>query len=275
MKDLRGLRLFMTGGTRGIGRATALALARAGVHITLAAKSATPQPHQEGTLASVCAEIEALGGQALGLRTDVRDAESLQQAVAQSAQHFGGIDLVIHNAGAIHLGGVEDTSLRQFDLMQSVNSRGLFVLAQACLPWLRLSSHPHLLSLSPPLNLAPHWLGRFAPYTLSKYGMTLLTLGLAEEWRPWGIACNTLWPRTIIATAAIERFGGEAIFARSRTAQIMADATLSLLQSDQPTSGHCWLDEDLLRASGHTDMSAYAWSSATDAPLQLDFYVDD
>ncbi len=274
MIDLKGLRLFMTGGTRGIGRATALSLARAGVHIALAAKSETESATRQGTLASVCAEIEACGVGALGLRTDVRDGEALQDAVERAARHFGGIDLVIHNAGAIHLGGVSDTSLRQFDLMQAVNSRGLFVLAQACLPWLRQSRHPHLLALSPPLNLDPAWLGRFAPYTLSKYGMTLLTLGMAEEWRSQGIACNTLWPRTIIATAAISRFGGEAIFATSRTPQIMADATLSLFRQATPDSGRCWLDEDLLRAGGQEDFSSYAWSDTADPQLQLDFYVD-
>ncbi len=274
MIDLKGLRLFMTGGTRGIGRATALALAQQGVHVAIAAKSDTESATRQGTLASVCGEIEALGVEALGLRTDVRDSDALQAAVEQAGRHWGGIDLVIHNAGAIHLGGVADTSLRQFDLMQSVNSRGLFILAQACLPWLRQSRHAHLLALSPPINLNPAWLGRFAPYTLSKYGMTLLTLGMAQEWRSLGIACNTLWPRTIIATAAISRFGGEAIFAASRTPQIMADATVSLFRQASPASGRCWLDEDLLRAGGQEDFSAYAWSDAEDAPLQLDFYVD-
>lgn len=274
MSALQGLTLFITGGTRGIGRAIALRLAREGVNIVLAAKTDTPHPHLPGTLDSVCAEVKALGGQALGIKADVRQPEQIEAAMLQAAEHFGHLDIVINNAGAIHLAGLEGTSLKQFDLMQSVNERASFIVAQAALPYLKVSRHPHLLSLSPPLNLSPAWLGRFAPYTLSKYGMTLLMLGLAEEFRGYGIACNTLWPRTYIATSATERFAGESVRGVSRTPDIMADAVLALLQMQPVPTGKSWLDEELLKLSGVEDFSPYTFPGSQDDALQLDFYVD-
>ncbi len=272
MTELRGKTALLTGGTRGIGRAIALKLAAAGVHCALAAKTDTPHPQLPGTLDSVCDELRAAGTQAIGIKTDVREHEQIANAVATTVQHFGRLDIVIHNAGAIQLNTLENTPLRQYDLMQSVNERALFLLAQYSLPHLKRAEHPHLLALSPPLNLNPAWLGKFIPYTLSKYGMSLLIAGLAEELKDTPVACNSLWPRTYIATAATERFAGSAIYPISRTPEIMADAVMALLHMPTPPRGQHLLDETLLRSQGISDLEKYSWEKGNTP--QLDFYID-
>ncbi len=273
MMPLSGQVALLTGGTRGIGRAMALQLAQAGVHVALAAKSDVPHPTLPGTLGSVCAEIQDFGVEALGIRTDVREASQIEAAVQGVVHHFGRLDIVIHNAGALQLSPLTSTPLKHYDLMQAINERALFVLAQTSIPHLLKAPRPHLLALSPPLNLRPEWLGKFIPYTVSKYGMSLLMAGLATE-LAGRIACNTLWPRTVIATAATERFAGEAIYPVSRTPAIMADALMALLNMSPVPNGYHWLDEDILAQKGCIDFSAYRCQPG-DQPLQLDFYVDE
>ncbi len=273
MTSLRGQVALLTGGTRGIGRAMALQLAQSGVHIALAAKSDVPHPTLPGTLGSVCTEIQSLGVEAIGIRTDVREASQIEAAVQETVDRFGRLDIVIHNAGALQLSTLTTTPLKHYDLMQSINERALFVLAQASIPHLLKAPRPHLLALSPPINLRSEWLGKFIPYTVSKYGMSLLMAGLAAE-LTGQIACNTLWPRTVIATAATERFAGEAIYPISRTPAIMADALMALLAMSPVPNGQHWLDEDILKRSGKTDFSCYRCQNS-EQPLQLDFYVDE
>ncbi|MGB4344498.1 MAG: SDR family oxidoreductase, partial [Moraxellaceae bacterium] len=210
MSSLKGKTLFITGGSRGIGRAIALRAAGDGANVVIAAKSAEPHAKLPGTIFSVAEEIKAAGGHALPLQVDVREEDQVRAAMAMAAEHFGGIDMLINNAGAINLMGVEHTPLKKYDLIQDVNHRATFLCAQSALPYLKQSSQGHILSLSPPINMAPHWLKPFSPYTVSKYGMTILTLGMAEEFRDYGISCNTLWPATYIATAAVEvNLGGD------------------------------------------------------------------
>lgn len=273
MSTLKGKTLFITGASRGIGRAIALRCARDGANIVIAAKSAEPHPKLPGTIYSVAEEVVAAGGQALPLLVDVRDEARVQAAMGEAAAHFGGIDAVINNAGAIGLTGVEATSVKRFDLMQSVNSRATFLCAQAALPWLKQAENPHIISLSPPINLNPRWLGLFAPYTLSKYGMTVLSLGMAEEFRSYGISVNTLWPATYIATAAVEANAGEEGLKHSRKPEIMADAAYAILCSPRLTlTGQSLLDEDILQQRGVTDLSGYACEPGSN--LQRDFFLD-
>jgi citronellol/citronellal dehydrogenase len=255
--SLAGRSLFITGGSRGIGRAIALRAARDGARVALAAKTTEPHPKLEGTLHSVAAEVEAAGGQALVLRLDVRDEAAVQAAVQRAAEHFGGLDIVVNNASAIQLTGTLETPLKRFDLMHQVNARGTFAVSQAALPHLLRSDRPHLLTLSPPLNLDPRWLGPHVAYTMSKYGMTLCTMGLAEEFRG-RVAANCLWPRTTIATAAIEWLGGEALRRTSRHAEIVADAAAWILSRPVSETGRCYLDEDALREAGVEDFTPYA-----------------
>lgn len=277
MSSLKGRTIFITGGSRGIGRAIALRCAADGANVVIAAKSAEPHPKLPGTIFTVASEIERSGGNALPLQVDVREEAQVQAAMQKAADHFGGIDALINNAGAISVTNVESTPLKKYDLIQSVNHRATFICAQAALPWLRRSENAHILSLSPPINLNPRWLGMFAPYTVSKYGMTLLTLGLAEELRSAGIACNTLWPRTYIATSAVEvTSGGKEVFNLCRKPEIMADAAYQILTADKGQfTGNSCIDEDVLRAAGRSDFSAYAWTEENQDRLQLDFYIDN
>ena len=202
--EFSGRTILVTGASRGIGRAIALRLARGGANVVVAAKSDEPHPKLPGTIGEVAAEVEAAGGQALAVKLDVRDEAAVEAAVAAAAERFGGLDALVNNAGALTLTNVENTSPKRYDLIQGVNARAVFVCARAALPYLKRSAHAHVLSLCPPLNFQGDWMGKYAPYTLSKFGMTILSLGMAEEFRAHGIAVNCLWPRTLIATSAVE-----------------------------------------------------------------------
>jgi len=276
MTSLQGKTVFITGGSRGIGRAIALACARDGANVVIAAKSDQPHPKLPGTIHTVAEEIVAAGGQALALKLDVQDEAAVKTAMDTAGNHFGGIDCLVNNAGAIRLQGVAKLPVKRYDLIQSVNARAVFVCSQAALPWLEQSSHGHILSLSPPLNMNPKWFAQYAPYTLSKYGMSMLTLGMAEEFRKQAIAVNSLWPRTLIATAAIEfEVGGPEMMRRGRKPAIMADAALALLRRPPTeTTGQCLLDEEVLQQEGITDFSHYRQDP--DGPeLMTDLFLDD
>ena len=272
--NLKGRTIFITGASRGIGREIALRAAADGANIVIAAKTSEPHRKLPGTIHTVAAEVEAAGGGALALQLDVRDDAAVAQAIAAAAERFGGVDAVINNAGAISLTPAAATSMKRFDLMLSINTRAVLATATAALPFLKRSANPHILSLSPPLNLAAHWLKPFIPYTTTKYGMTLLSLGLAEEFRGAGIAVNTLWPRTTIATAAIEFEVGAAMLKISRTPRIMADAAYEVLVTpSRELTGKTLIDEDFLRQRGVSDFDIYKVDpDATE--LARDLYVD-
>ncbi|HSV84759.1 MAG TPA: NAD(P)-dependent oxidoreductase [Ramlibacter sp.] len=270
--SLSGKTLFITGASRGIGKAIALRAARDGARIVVAAKTAEPDPRLPGTIHTAAAEIEAAGGHALPVVVDVRDEAQVAGAVEQAVARFGGIDILITNASAIHPAGVLQTPLKRYDLMMDINVRGSFVCAQACLPHLLKSPNAHILSLSPPLNMSPRWLGVHPAYTLSKYGMSLLALGVAEEFRQGGVAANTLWPRTLIATSALN-IAAPGHVERARRPEIMADAAYWILTQDsRQVSGISFLDEEVLRRAGRTDFSGYAVNPQ--AEPELDYFVD-
>jgi citronellol/citronellal dehydrogenase len=272
MNTLHDKTLFITGASRGIGKAIALRAARDGARVVVAAKTAEADPRLPGTIHTAAAEIEAAGGKALPVVVDVRDEAQVTSAVAQAVARFGGIDILVNNASAIHPFGVLETPVNRYDLMMDINVRGSFVCTQACLPHLLKARNPHVLNLSPPLNLRPHWLGLHPAYTLSKYGMSLLALGVAEEFRKAGVAANTLWPRTLIATSALNLAApGQA--ERARKPDIMADAAYWILTQDsRAVSGHSFLDEEVLRSAGRSDFSGYAVDPAV-AP-ELDYFVE-
>src|SRR5688500_11553449 len=257
MRTLAGRTIVVTGASRGIGRAIALRAARDGANVAVLAKTAEADPRLPGTIHTVAAEVVAAGGHALAQAVDVRDAAAVESAVARVAEVFGGVDMLVNNAGAIRLTGTLDTPVARFDLMWSVNARAMFVCARACLPHLLRSPNPHVLALCPPLSLDPRWIAPHPPYTLSKYGMSLLVLGMAAEFAEEGVAFNGLWPRTVIATAALAMLGGRVRPESSRTPGIGADATHGLFTRDSRAStGKLLLDEDVLRADGVTDFSA-------------------
>lgn len=272
MTTLSGKTIIMSGGSRGIGLAIALAAAREGANLVLLAKTDVPDPRLPGTIHTAVAEIEAAGGQALAVVGDVRDEESTLRAARLGAERFGGIDVVLNNASAIDLNKTENVSVKKFDLMQQIQCRGTFLLTQAALPYLRASSNAHIVSLSPQLNMNPYWLGAHPAYTLAKYGMTLLTLSFAEEFRAEGIAGYTLWPETMIATAAVQNvLGGEEGMRRARTPEIMADAALELIRKPAlEVTGQTYLDVDVLAAAGITDLSKYG----TGDDIITDLFVD-
>lgn len=272
MYDFHNKTVFITGGTRGIGRAIALKMAARGANVAIAAKTKEPHPHLKGTLDDVVKEIETLGGKGLGLQTDVRFEEQIQAAVQATVDTFGGIDMVVNNAGAIYLTNTLETTLARFDLMMGVNVRATFATVQASVPHLAKADNPHILMLSPPLSLKPAWLKNHCAYTLSKYGMSLCVIGMAEEFRSLGIAVNALWPRTTIATAAVERLGGEPLLKASRKPDIMADAAYYIFQHQNlALTGQCLIDETLLKTTG-ADLEAYA--VVPGAPLYPDFFID-
>ena len=275
MNTLKGRTVFITGGSRGIGRAIALACARQGANVVIAAKSNTPHPKLPGTIHTVAEEVRAAGGQALPLVLDVRDDQLVKQRMDEAADHFGGIDALVNNAGAIRLTGVENLKASRYDLMHQVNARAVFTCSQAALPYLKQSDRGHILSLSPPLNLNSKWFAQYGPYTTTKYAMTMLSIGMAEEFRRYGIAVNTLWPKTLIATAAIEfEVGGPAMMAQGRKPDIMADATVSILnRSADELSGQNLIDEDLLRQEGVTDFEHYRYAAGY-KPLLPDLFLD-
>ena len=258
MSNLRGKTLFITGASRGIGLAIARRAARDGANIVIAAKSTVANPKLAGTIHSAAAEVEAAGGQALAVKCDIREESEVLDAVAQAVQRFGGIDILVNNASAIWLRGTLDTPMKRFDLMQQVNSRGSFLCAQACLPHLLQADNPHILTLAPPPTLAPHWWGPHTGYTLAKMGMSLVTLGLAAEFGAQGIAVNALWPRTVIATDAINMIPGVEL-ARCRTPEILADAAHAILCTPaRGFSSQFLIDETLLRQRGVEDFERYA-----------------
>lgn len=273
--SLHGKTLFITGASRGIGREIALRAARDGANIVVAAKTATEHPKLGGTIHSVAKEIEEAGGKALPIQLDVRDQEAVAAAMKQAAEHFGGIDILINNAGAINLSGVETLDPNRFDLMYQINTRAVLVCSQAALPYLKQSANPHILSLSPPLNLKEHWFAVHSPYTISKYGMSMLTMGMNQEFEKYKISVNALWPRTIIATAAIEfSLGGRELFTKARTPAIMADAAYAILTSENRSlTGRTLIDEEILRESGETDFDKYR-VEASDEELMVDLFVD-
>ena len=258
MASLSGKTLFITGASRGIGLAIALRAARDGANIAIAAKSAVPNPKLPGTIHTAAAEVEAAGGRALALQCDIREEDQVQAAVAATVDAFGGIDILVNNASAIWLRGALDTPIKRFDLMQQVNARGSFLCAQACLPHLLQAANPHILTLAPPPNLDPKWWAPHTGYTLAKMGMSFVTLGLAGEFGPRGVAVNALWPRTVIATDAINMIPG--VDARQcRTPQIMADAAHAVLvRAARGFSGNFLIDEDVLRDAGTSDFDRYA-----------------
>ena len=275
MKRLLDRTILITGASRGIGRAMALAAAREGANIVIAAKTAEPHAKLPGTIHTVAAEVRALGVRALPLQIDVREELQVADLMAAIDKEFGRLDALINNAGAIQLTNVANTPVKRYDLMQQVNARAVFVCAKAALPLLRRTGGGHIISLSPPLNLQPRWLTPHAPYTLSKFGMTLLSLGLAGELADDRISVCTLWPRTTIATAAIEFAVGPQLLPRCRTTEIMADAAREILvTTDLSLSGQTLLDEDFLRTRGWTDFRQYAHDPAyADTPFP-DLFVD-
>jgi citronellol/citronellal dehydrogenase len=275
--NLAGRTLFITGASRGIGLAIATRAARDGANIVIAAKTAEANPKLPGTIFSAAAQIEAAGGKALPLQCDIRDESSVQAAVAQAAERFGGIDILVNNASAISLTPTPATPMKRFDLMFGVNVRGTYLCTQACLPLLSKSAaagrNPHVLNMSPPLSMKEHWFKGHVAYTMAKYGMSECTLGHAGEFRPLGIAVNSLWPRTAIATAALQMIPGIDLDA-CRTPEILADAAWLILTSDaRTTSGNFFIDDVLLAERGVTDLDRYSVKPGT-TRFVPDFFVD-
>ncbi len=264
--------VFITGASRGIGREIALRCARDGANIVVTGKTADPHPKLKGTIFVTAKEVEGLGGRALPLQLDIRDENSVAAAVKETVERFGGIDVLVNNASAINIGNTLATPAKRYDLMHQVNARGTFVCSQACIPHLMKSRNPHILTLSPPLNLNPKWFRDHVAYTMAKYGMSMCTLGMAAEFAPNGIAVNSLWPRTTIATAAVETFFPQAV-ASSRKPAIMADAAYVIITRDsRSTTGNFFIDEEVLRGHGVTDFEQYAVTPG--APLSNDIFLD-
>ena len=273
MRSLRGKTVLITGGSRGIGQAIGVAAARQGANVAVAAKTSEPHPKLAGTIHTAAAAIEAAGGKALPIVCDVRDEEQLQAAVARTVATFGGLDVLVNNASAIFLADAASTPMKRFDLMHQVNVRATFAASQAAIPHLARSENGHILNLSPPLSLNPRWFSAHLAYTLSKYGMSMCVVGLSEELSDRGIAVNALWPRTVIATAALDLLGGADTAKHGRTAEIVADAAMMILGSDaRACTGNFFVDEDVLRAEGVTDFGRYAVKAGE--PLMRDLFLD-
>src|SRR3954451_17217134 len=273
-RSLADKTLFISGASRGIGLAIALRAARDGANVALIAKTAEPHPKLEGTVYTAAEQIEEAGGKALPIVGDIREEEQVAAAVAQAVERFGGIDVCVNNASAINLSGTEALEMKRYDLMQDINCRGTFLVSKTCIPHLRAADNPHILTLSPPISLEPKWLGGHIGYTLAKYGMSLAALGLAEELRADGIASNALWPRTLIATAAVQNLlGGDAAMAVSRKPELYADAAYAVLtKPSRECTGNAFLCEDVLREEGVTDFEAYAYVPGSTP--QVDLFVD-
>lgn len=271
---LKNKTVFITGGSRGIGKAIALRLAKEGANIVVGAKTVDPHPKLEGTIHTAATEIEQLGANALAVQLDIRDEDAIQKAVSDAVSMFGGIDILINNASAIALTPTEHTEAKRFDLMHGINVRGTFFMCKACIPHLKKAENPHILTLSPPLHMQPKWFGAHLAYTMSKYGMSMITLGLAEELKQFKIAANSLWPKTTIATAAVQNLlGGDYLMQRSRKPDIVADAALAILTKPAATcTGHFFIDEEVLRQEGVTEFSNYAVKPGGE--LQKDLFVD-
>jgi citronellol/citronellal dehydrogenase len=272
MRTLKNKTIFITGASRGIGRAIALRCAQDGANIVIAAKTAQPHPKLEGTIHSVAAEVEAAGGRALPLQVDIREDAAVAAAMQATVNTFGGIDVLINNASAISMTGTLATPIKRFDLMNGVNARGTYLCSQLALPNLLKSDNPHILTLSPPLNMDPKWFASHLAYTMAKYGVSMCTLGLAREFAQHGIGVNSLWPRTTIATAAVSVFFPDSVQA-SRKPEIMSDAAYAILVSDsRRTTGNFFIDEEVLRAAGVADFERYAVSPG--AALHPDLFLD-
>ncbi len=272
-KTLEGKTILMSGGSRGIGLAIAVRAARDGANVAVMAKTDQPHPELPGTIHTAVEEIEAAGGKGLGILGDVRDDASIEDAVGRAVDAFGGIDICVNNASAINLAPTPDLDPKRYDLMQDINTRGTFMLSRACIPHLERSANAHILTLSPPINLAPRWAGGQLGYTIAKYGMSLCTLGLAEELKDRPIAANSLWPRTLIATAAVQNLlGGEQSMNQARTPEIVADAAHAILvRSAAECSGNFFIDDEVLAEEGKTDLSSY--QAGEGEPL-LDLFLD-
>jgi len=267
-------KIVITGGSRGIGRALALKFAKQGAHVAILAKTIDPHPKLEGTLMTVAEEIIELGGHAYPMQLDVREEDNIKVVIDRVAEMMDGIDILINNASAISLTNTEMTSSKRFDLMFDINVRGTFLVTQACLPYLKNGNNPHILTLSPPLNMDPKWFGMHVAYTISKYNMSMLTMGWAEEFKEYGIAANALWPKTLIATAAIENLpGGEHLVKMARKADIIADAAQIILKKDcKQFSGNFVIDEELLLSEGFSDLNKYNAVECVD-PMK-DLFLD-
>jgi citronellol/citronellal dehydrogenase len=268
---LAGKTMFISGASRGIGLAIALRAAQDGANVCLVAKTAEPHPRLEGTIYTAAEQIEQAGGKALPIVGDVRDEDSVLGAAAKAVETFGGIDLVVNNASAINLAGTEQLEMKRYDLMQDINTRGTFLVSKACIPHLKRAENPHVLTLSPPLNMDPKWFAGHVGYTIAKYGMSMCTLGMAEEFRGDGIAFNSLWPRTIIATAAVQNLlGGDEAMARSRRPEIMADAAYEIFtRPSRECTGNFFIDEGLLEG----DLGRYRYGDASEQDLAPDLFV--
>lgn len=272
MSSFQGKTVIITGASRGIGKAIGLRLAREGANIVIAAKTAAPHPKLPGTIYSAAKEMEAAGGQALPLIVNVAREEMVQEAVEKTIQTFGGIDILVNNASAIQLSGTLQTEMKRFDLMHSVNYRGTFLCSKLCIPHLQRAENPHILNLSPPLNIEKRWFAPHLPYTLAKYGMSFCTFSMSEEFKAAGVAVNSLWPRTTIATAAVNMLGGDAFLKKSRKPDIMADAAYFILKrNSRSCSGNFFIDEEVLVSEGISDLSTYAVDPGED--LLPDFFL--
>jgi citronellol/citronellal dehydrogenase len=274
-EGLAGRTLFISGGSRGIGLAIAIRAARDGANVALIAKTAEPHPKLEGTVYTAAEEIEGAGGQALPIVGDIRDESQVAAAVQQTVERFGGIDVCVNNASAINIAGTEALEIKRYDLMQDINTRGTFVVSKACIPHLKEAENPHVLTLSPPLLMDPKWLKGHVGYTIAKYGMSMCTLGMAAEFADDGIAFNSLWPRTIIATAAVQNLlGGDEAMRRSRKPEIVADAAHAIVtRPSRDCTGNLFLAEDVLAEEGIIDLAAYSYDGG-DGELIPDLFVE-
>ncbi|MBR3192904.1 NAD(P)-dependent oxidoreductase [Bosea sp. (in: a-proteobacteria)] len=273
--SLKGKTLFITGGSRGIGLAIAIKAARDGANVTIAAKTAEPHPKLEGTIYTAAAEIEAAGGKCLPLMVDVRDEQSVTEAIAKTAQTFGGLDIVVNNASAISLTNTQMTDMKRFDLMHQINTRGTFMVSKYAIPHLEKAENPHILMLSPPLDMKMRWFAPHLAYTMAKYGMSLCVLGLAGELAPKGIAVNALWPRTTVATAAVKNLlGGDKMVQASRTPEMLADAAYMVFNKPSRSfSGNFLIDDNFMAGEGVTDFTSYRVDPSV--PLMPDFFVPE
>ncbi len=275
MPSLKGKTVFITGASRGIGKAIGVAASREGANVVVAAKTVVPNPKLPGTIYSAAKEIEAAGGQALPVDCDVREEEQVHAAVRAAVERFGGIDVLVNNASAIWLAGTLETPMKRWDLMHQVNARGTFLCTQACLPHLEKAANPHVLMLSPPLSMSPRWFTPHCAYTMAKYGMSMCVLGMSGELEDDGIAVNALWPRTVIATAALNLLGGDETAKRGRRPEIVADAAVAILKRDaraKGNTGNFYIDDEVLRAEGVTDLGRYAVDPSQE--LMTDLFLE-
>ncbi len=273
--SLKGKTIFITGGSRGIGLAIAVRAARDGANVVIAAKTSDPHPKLPGTIHTAVAEIEQAGGKGLGVQCDIRDEAQVVAAVEKAVATFGGIDILVNNASAIQLTGTLACDMKRYDLMNGVNARGTYLTGRSCIPHLKKAKNPHILTLSPPLDLSPKWFAPHVAYSMAKYGMSLCTLAWAEEFKKDGIAANSLWPRTTIATAAVNMLGGDAMIKQSRKPEIMADATHAILtKPSREFTGNFCIDDLVLYESGVRDFSGYAVVPGT-KKFVPDFFVPD